>query len=128
MAVAALVVAGVAAAVAAHTVYWSRQRLQAVRAERDAAVSALDALHAALDAEDACDVCMGFGFLVGQTYEKAPIPDGWVPVQRCDACAVFDGDDDAAAEYARLIGSPQPVVLYGSADAQGDWAVWAPGQ
>lgn len=50
-----------------------------------------------------CPGCSGAGFLLNQTYGYADIPDGWTPVQRCDECAVFDGDRSASAAAARRL-------------------------
>lgn len=49
---------------------------------------------------DPCE-CLGTGYLVHQTYGAGDLPDGAVPVQRCDLCLTFDGDDDAA--WAALV-------------------------
>lgn len=77
----------------------------------------------------ACGVCGGCGYLVSQSYERFTadvMPDNWVPVQRCDACSVFDGDEDAARAYAATV--PGATVRYfQGVDSDGydlgDWAV-----
>lgn len=76
-----------------------------------------------LNVEPACGQCAGLGYLLGQSYERAELPAGWLPVQRCDACLVFDGDAAAAVEAAQ----GRPVRLFSALDADGhelgDWAV-----
>jgi hypothetical protein len=51
-----------------------------------------------------CVECGGGGYLVGQGYGYADIPDGWTPVQRCDACSEQVGDDEAADRAAAAHG------------------------
>ncbi len=40
--------------------------------------------------------CGGCGYLLGFTYGECDLPDGAIPVQRCDLCQHFEGDDEAA--------------------------------
>jgi hypothetical protein len=48
--------------------------------------------------DDACDACGDKGYLYDQGYGMADIPEDWVPVQACDACAIGrDMTDEQAA-------------------------------
>lgn len=69
-----------------------------------------------------CDGCGGTGYLVGQTYEAAEIPKGAIPVQRCDQCQRFDGDENAARAFAVFVGGRR-VIWCDAGDRPGDWAV-----
>jgi len=65
------------------------------------------------------------GVLVGQEYGFSdpgrPAPTGtvWVPIQRDDEAATYEGDEDAANAYARAVGAPpdpdtgQPLAIWG---------------
>lgn len=65
------------------------------------------------------------GVLVGQEYgfsePGGPAPTGtvWVPIQRDDEAATYEGDEDAANAYARAVGAPpdpdtgQPLAIWG---------------
>lgn len=76
--------------------------------------------------DEPCDTCDGQGFLGDQTYGDADIPEGWISVQACDTCKVFDDDEDAAAALDKLNGTDSrrwfPPV---EPDGCGDWAVIA---
>lgn len=48
-----------------------------------------------------CPTCGGRQYLLDQTYGEADIPDGWTPVQACDACSTDLSDEDAAKKAAR---------------------------
>lgn len=52
-----------------------------------------------------CSGCDHTGYLLGQTYENIDWPDGWSPIQRCDTCDEFEGDDAAAEHYAHRFGT-----------------------
>ena len=81
-----------------------------------------------------CDVCAGLGYLLEQTYGFADPPDGWTFVQRCDACARFDGDESAARAAAdALVLGPDDVAWWPAptgedpddppSELPGDWAI-----
>ena len=83
---------------------------------------------------EACSQCEGLGYLLGQTYGFAAVPDEWTEVQRCDTCCRFDGDQDAAAAAATALGLdpatdvrffPPPADNKGD-DEPGDYAVRCP--
>lgn len=87
-----------------------------------------------------CGACEDTGFLLNQEYGTADIPEGWTPVQACDACNRFETDEDAAIQAARdkNVGSTQYVSFsYFKAkpdpddegeDRPGDWAIhWKDG-
>lgn len=93
------------------------------QAERDEVV---DGLIAELDAgPEVCDQCQGTGYLVDQTYGYAIVPAGYTPVQRCDQCSRFEGDEDATRAFAASFRQTRPVMWCpSSTGAQpGDWAV-----
>lgn len=74
-----------------------------------------------------CDECV-HGALIDQTYGEAGIPEGWVPVQRCDACDVFDGDEAAARWVSmhlteRFVRGTVAWFAADEDDGHGDWAV-----
>ena len=69
--------------------------------------------------------CGGSGVLWGQTYGYASPGPRDVEVQRCDVCAVFAGDDDAArAAAAALVTAYRYEPAPG--DDPGDWMVELP--
>lgn len=69
---------------------------------------------------DGCGVCGGLGYLVDQSYGACDLPDGAVPVQRCDECQRWAGDDDAAAAYAASLDGPAVVGFGFAVRAGGD--------
>jgi hypothetical protein len=87
--------------------------------------------------ETPCEICDGKGYLEGQTYGFAAIPDDWESVQRCDACERYPSDAAAAFAYAEIIelarradGVASPVISVAFFEATddtgsslGDWAV-----
>lgn len=75
------------------------------------AVDIMHALAAMLQAAitEHCDQCDGSGWLEDQSYGYADVPAGWTPIQRCDACERFDGDEAAAVAFAQANGGQ---VLY----------------
>lgn len=73
-------------------------------------------------AEDGHPCCGGTGYLLRQEYGFADIPDGWIPVQRCDACQLFEGDDDAAKEAATVYATTFKF-FDGEYGAPGDYAI-----
>lgn len=71
-----------------------------------------------------CSACEHTGYLIGQTYANIDWPDGWLPIQRCDTCDEFEGDDAAAAFYANRNGTECRWVDAG--DVPGDYIVRLP--
>jgi hypothetical protein len=62
---------------------------------------------------DACDCSDGgAGYLLDWSYGAADIPDDWTPVQRCDQCQRFEGDDDAAMAAAAAHGNVEVAYWY----------------
>lgn len=57
-----------------------------------------------------CEACGGLGLLAPAAPSGAVIPPGLVPVQRCDACRVYD-DDMAAAKRLSLNAHLEPIRL-----------------
>jgi hypothetical protein len=53
-------------------------------------------------------------YLLDFTYGAADIPEGAIPVQRCDECAVFDGDGDAAQAAMDELGGSAIGFAFGS--------------
>lgn len=92
-----------------------------------------------------CSVCNNVGYLLGQTYGTAEIPEGWTPVQACDTCMAFS-TDGLAAWSAKLALQAAGVAYFPSAiddnvvvafgvlvgegsEGQGEWAIlWTPDQ
>lgn len=77
-----------------------------------------------------CDVCGGAGFMWNHGYSHASVPGGHVPVQRCDACQVYDGDEaaaHAALAHRQRIGVARPgdVVVWveDPRGLPGDWCI-----
>lgn len=86
-----------------------------------------------------CSVCNNVGYLLGQTYGTAEIPEGWTPVQACDTCMAFS-TDGLAAWSAKLALQAAGVAYFPSAidddvvvafggmvgegsEGQGEWAI-----
>ena len=78
-----------------------------------------------------CIECDSKGYLLDQGYGCVPIPDEWVPVQRCDTCKRFD-DDEAAARAAAANFTvdvdwfePDPEIVADEifSGGPGDWAI-----
>jgi hypothetical protein len=71
------------------------------------------------------------GYLLGQGYGYADIPEGWIEVQRCDNCRTHDGDEAAAraaawweAQSSSLMFKYFPGGHDDDGDDQpGDWAI-----
>ncbi len=72
-----------------------------------------------------CEECEHTGYLLGQTYENIDWPDGWSPIQRCDTCDTFEGDDTAAAFYATRFGTESRWVE-AEGNLPGDYIVRLP--
>jgi hypothetical protein len=73
-----------------------------------------------------CDMCVD-GVLINQTYGLVTFPPGTVPVQRCDNCAQYRSDEDAAVALAREWGSDWGVAGDPESDTEpGDWWVAFP--
>lgn len=72
-----------------------------------------------------CEECEHTGYLLGQTYENIDWPDGWLPIQRCDTCDEFEGDDAAAAFYATRNGTESRWVE-AEGNLPGDYIVRLP--
>lgn len=66
-------------------------------------------------------------YLVDWTYGYADIPDGAVPVQRCDDCRVFDGDEAAATAAMDDLGGTAVGFTFGSPPWVTDPSEYEPG-
>ena len=56
----------------------------------------------------ACDACVGQpiqGVLYPVSTNGEQAPGNWRFVERCDACGIYDGDDDASVALARHLGA-----------------------
>lgn len=76
--------------------------------------------------DDFSPCCGGNGYLLHQEYGFAAIPDGWTPVQRCDACNTFEGDGDAAERAAADHGGVAVAFFFPDGvadDTPGDYAI-----
>lgn len=75
-----------------------------------------------------CEACEGTGVLVAQGYGFAELPEDWLPVQRCDECGRFDGDEQAACSTV-LSGVAAEFRYFTAPDNSegdplpGDWAI-----
>lgn len=81
-----------------------------------------------------CPQCSNVGYLLGQTYGTAEIPDGWTPIQACDTCQAFESDGLAA--WSAKLAHQAPATAYFpsaidddlvagsmSSEGQGEWAI-----
>lgn len=99
------------------------QRDQAIRIAADA-LGHCQRLERVIDGAP-CTTCDGTGYLLDQTYGYAPLADGRTPVQRCDQCQRYDGDDIAAAHAATDRGGGVDDVMWhpGPRRVPGDWSI-----
>lgn len=64
-------------------------------------------------------VLVGFSYNESEAGRSAPAGTVWVPIQRDDEAATYEGDEDAADAYARAVGAPpdpdtgQPLAIWG---------------
>lgn len=74
-------------------------------------------------------VCGDKGYLLDQGYGRADIPVGWTPVQACDSCSLFPGDEEAATAAAAVCSAGRFQYFPGVPDDDeddvppGDWAI-----
>jgi hypothetical protein len=83
--------------------------------------------------EIGCSECKHTGYLLDQGYGCAEIPEGWIPVQACDACCTLS-DEKAAqtaaahhgVEFDRFESQAELVGDEIFDGGPGDWAIKLP--
>lgn len=75
--------------------------------------------------EPVCGQCLGHGWLLDQEYGFTDLPRNAIPIQRCDTCARFEGDEDAAKAAAKFYGTTygKPAGFESSEDPLDVWII-----